>query len=500
MKFRLILLLIITLWNSGAYSQVEFTIDTSLLFQTIHGFGASDAWSNDVLNMMKTGDRRKAADWLFSREKLTDGSFRGIGLSIWRYNLGAGSSEQGDSSYIGDPFRRTESFLMPDGNYDFGKQSSTQWLVREATRMGTETLIMFSNSPPVNFTKNNKAFTGVCGKSNIEPASYKAFASYISRSLRYFNDMGIHFDYVSPVNEPEWDWCRKDGQEGCPYTNDEIASLVRELNTELTAKNLNTRIQIPESGLLIYANNGHRFKPGRQHQAKDYFRPTGVNYIGNESLVAHQIAAHSYFTEWPPFIMKSVRKKTARTTDRYNLEYWMTEYCILRETKEISGGGRDTGMHTALYVSRVIHHDLVYGNASAWCWWLGLSAYDFKDGLVYVNRDGSGLTDSKTMWALGNFSQFIRPGSVRVNVKGKYDRELLVSAYKDKESEKLIIVIINMKNVDQKIEFKNLPKGSCNLWETSEDSNLKSRKPESDDNSLLVRAQSISTLVFDLTD
>jgi O-glycosyl hydrolase len=359
---------------------------------------------------------------------------------------------------------------------------------------------MFSNSPHVKFTKNNKAFSGECGKSNIDRANYKAFAAYISRSLRYFNDQGINFDYVSPVNEPEWGWCRKDGQEGCPYTNTEIASLVRELNAELTANLINTRIQIPESGLLIFANNGYRFKPGRQHQARDFFRKKGDNYIGNESLVAHQIAAHSYFTEWPPCVMKSVRKKTARTTERYDLEYWMTEYCILHETKEISGGGRDTGMHTALYVSRVIYHDLVFGNASAWCWWLGLSAYDFKDGLVYVNRDGSGLTDSKTMWALGNFSQFIRPGSVRLNVKGKYDRELMVSAYKDKESDNLIIVIINMKNTDQELNFKNLPRGTCSLWETSEDSNLKNLKQEMEGNSLKVKAESISTIVLDLTE
>ena len=500
MKFRLILLIIIILWKLNAYSQNEFTLDTSLSFQTIRGFGASDAWSNDVLNMMKSEDRRTAADWLFSRKQMPDGSYCGIGLSIWRYNLGAGSSEQGDSSCIGDPFRRTESFLLSDGNYDFTKQSGTQWMIREASRLGTENLIMFTNSPPVNFTKNNKAFSGECGKSNIDPDKYKAFSAYISRSLQHFHDQGIQIDYVSPVNEPEWGWCRKDGQEGCPYTNDELASLVRELNAELATKNINTRIQIPESGLLIYANNGHRFKPGRQHQTKDFFRQKGANYIGKESLIAHQIAAHSYFTEWPPFVMKSVRKKTARTTERYDLEYWMTEYCILRETKEISGGGRDTGMNTALYVSRVIHHDLVFGNASAWCWWLGLSAYDFKDGLVYVNRDGSGLTDSKTMWALGNFSQFIRPGSVRLNVKGKYDRELMVSAYKDNDSDNIIIVIINMKNTEQELKFNNLPRGTYSLWETSEDSNLKNLKPDMEGNSLKVKAESISTIVLDLTD
>ena len=83
------------------------------------------------------------------------------------------------------------------------------------------------------------------------------------------------------------------------------------------------------------------------------------------------------------------------------------------------GGGYDFTMKTALYVARVIHHDLVYANAGSWSWWRALGG-DYKDGLIRVySHDGmkSGwAVDSKLMWALGNYSRFVRPGAVRHDI------------------------------------------------------------------------------------
>jgi O-glycosyl hydrolase len=234
-------------------AQHVYTIYPAKTYQTLHGFGASDAWSNNVLNLWNDSIRNLAADWLFSKEKNPDGSFKGIGLSVWRFNLGAGSSEQGDSSYIGNPDRRTESFLNSDGTYNFSKQSGTQGLLKAAKRRGVENLIMFSNSPPVSLTRNGKAFADVCGISNLLPANYEAFAGYITQSLKYFEREKIHFDYISPVNEPEWGWSRDDGQEGNPYLNIETAGLVKKINQKFIENQLSVRIQVPESGLLVFA-------------------------------------------------------------------------------------------------------------------------------------------------------------------------------------------------------------------------------------------------------
>ena len=64
----------------------------------------------------------------------------------------------------------------------------------------------------------------------------------------------------------------------------------------------------------------------------------------------------------------------------------MSEFCILGDNDGFKGNGRDLGMETALFVANVIHADLTIANASAWQWWLAVSPYDFKDGLVYIDK------------------------------------------------------------------------------------------------------------------
>ena len=78
-----------------------YTINPKSPQQTIEHFGASDAWSMQNIGLWPEEDaQQQIADWLFSTENDADGQPRGIGLSLWRFNLGAGSAEQGDSSYI----------------------------------------------------------------------------------------------------------------------------------------------------------------------------------------------------------------------------------------------------------------------------------------------------------------------------------------------------------------------------------------------------------------
>ena len=129
----------------------------------------------------------------------------------------------------------------------------------------------------------------------------------------------------------------------------------------------------------------------------------------------------------------------------------MSEYCILQRNGEIRGGGRrDLGMNTALYVARIIHHDLTLTHARSWQWWTAITQVDFKDGLVYLDDGSEGSTgrmgghveslmhdgvvrESKLLWTLGNYSRFVRPGMVRVKCDVEPEQSpvdgLLASAY-----------------------------------------------------------------------
>ena len=175
--------------------------------QHIQHFGASDAWSMQFLGLWPEKQQQKIADWLFSMENDAQGKPKGIGLSIWRFNLGAGSEEQGDSSQI-QRGTRTQCFLKADGTYDWNKQEGQRRFLKLAKQRKVPYLLAFCNSAPVYFTQNGWATnTGRGGTINLKDDCYDDFARFIATSLKGIEEHdGIHIDYVSPINEPDGHW------------------------------------------------------------------------------------------------------------------------------------------------------------------------------------------------------------------------------------------------------------------------------------------------------
>src|SRR3954471_14371936 len=87
-------------------SKISIRFDEKKTYQTIQNFAASDAWACQFVGNWPDAKKNAIADWLFSMDTLTNGNPKGIGLSLWRYNLGAGSAEQQENSGIGDEWRR----------------------------------------------------------------------------------------------------------------------------------------------------------------------------------------------------------------------------------------------------------------------------------------------------------------------------------------------------------------------------------------------------------
>ena len=153
--------------------------------------------------------------------------------------------------------------------------------------------------------------------------------------------------------------------------------------------------------------------------------------------MGNAISGHSYFTTSPETTRIKKREHVVEALDQVkDIEYWMSEYCILGDNAgEIEGNKRDLGMTSALYMAEVIHSDLVDAQASAWHWWMAISAYDYKDGLIYAdkNKEDGAFYESKMLWVLGNYSRFIRPGFKRIKLEEigkKNTANLKYSAYK----------------------------------------------------------------------
>ncbi|HSJ67647.1 MAG TPA: glycoside hydrolase, partial [Anditalea sp.] len=98
-------------------NQYHLKVDPQTVYQEIDHFGASDAWSGQFVGTWPEPKKGAIADLLFSNNMDEQGNPKGIGLSLWRFNLGAGSTEQGEESGIRDAWRRAPSLVDASGNF-----------------------------------------------------------------------------------------------------------------------------------------------------------------------------------------------------------------------------------------------------------------------------------------------------------------------------------------------------------------------------------------------
>ncbi|MDR0422930.1 MAG: beta-glycosidase [Proteiniphilum sp.] len=491
----------------------KVTVDPEKTFQTIDGFAASDCWTGNIVGRdWDDVSKESIARLLFSRE-IRDGNPQGIGLSMWRFNLGAGTAGQGDDSGIEDESRRAESFLKADGSYDWTKHRGQQYFIEKARDYGCESFVMFSNSPPVQYTCNGKGFSSRGAGSNLKEEHYDDFARYMATVAEYFlKNKNIRFTHISPVNEPQYNW--DGGQEGSGWQNGEIKKIVVELDRALSEKSLDTKILITESGDWEYLFSTKN-DAGRSNQIENFFSPESENYLGDLPHVPRLIAGHSYWTDANLNAMRQTRTLLREKAGLYGLKIYQTEWSLLGDhfdDSDYPGHDGATEMDIALHMNKVIHQDLVTAGVSSWSFWTAMDAsrWGHKNrfllvrllpaGGEYAALSGGGtLRPAKTLWALGNYSLFVKPGYTRVDLQVDNPSDLFFgSAWTSPLNDKLVVIYANMSARTVRVDMgATIPPETCKTvkrYTTSASKDLTEEIPEA--GHYLVESGSITTFVF----
>ena len=508
-------------------TDIIFTANFSFTNQKIHHFGASDAWSVETIGLWPPTKRDSLAKLLFSGKFNINGNPEGAGLSNWRFRIGDGSRDQtplGLSS--GNWFKTTHCFLNPDGTYNWNKQAGSVWFLNKAKEYGVQHFTAWTDSPPYFMTKSGYVYriTNVTSGYNLSANKYSAYAEFLANVANHFESEGIHFDVISPVNEPQWSWDYATGQGGQPgsyCSNTELSSLVKSIDTVFKAQNVKSKILIDEAGDLsyLYSSKG----TATDNQIYNFWDPSSSLFIGNLSSLSDYVSGHGYFTETSVqntiTSRQSLNSKLAVTN--HSLEYWQTEYSLL------SDGYLEkpnmTPMDYSLFIARIIHYDLTVGNCTGWDWWTAFSRpwgedHKYRFALInwYPNKDDTTCNDgtfdvTKNLWAIGNYSHFIHPGYQRISVlrsdlltPAQSGDKQLISAYVSPKSDTVVFVVINYADFDQeiKLSLQNLPYNDSivnfKTYVTSASDNL-SAYPDIDmtnDNlTATVKARSVSTFV-----
>ena len=428
--------------------------------QTINSFGASDAWSTQIVGLRKE-NREKIAKLLFDQEE-------GLGLSGWRFNLGGGVARINETAWIQNSWRQVETYLKnrklagPDSPlaYDFiAKNQGADWFLRQASKYGVSTLTAFVNSPPRPMTKNGLTNLDVQNPtSNLRQEYESTFSRYLFDIASYYSSQGIQFDAISPINEPQWRWKNASDQEGSSYSNQDILRLLDRLTKERKKRVARSKHRVPHID-LIESGELAGLTEIRQDISRERDAEYG-NYLKlffeDESIAKklnYRISSHSYWSELaigPGEKLISHRLRLAPVLEKLRaryprFEFWMTEFCILEGAYAEGGHGYDPGMGFPMQALRVWHYDMSLLKASAWYFWTAISKENWKDGLIYVDeKNPNTLILPKMYYAFGQISRYIRPGYQRIDSRGgNKPFGIMTSAYLSPKEDKLVIVAIN---------------------------------------------------------
>lgn len=456
-------------YHSGNTNSISLSVNLNDEKQTIRNFGASDGWNGQTVGLYFTEKQQaEIAELLFSQDFDENGNPKGIGLSSWRFNIGAGTSEQGAASRITDETRRTECFLNADGStYDWDKQAGQQALLYLATKTyGVDQIIGWQNSPPVMFTKRGLGFReyGDPMSTILKQEHYTDYGNFLADVIEHFEDEGIHFDYISPLNEPQFEWTcdattRQASQEGSPWSNQEIHDVVTAINTVFSERGITSKLFLSEAANIAYQLST---SSGFATQQLDAFWGNGSQKISDLECVAPIVSSHSYWTDGSAeaIVDNRIALKNEMSAKNHDLEYWQTEYSLLGYGYQFGHpSGQLSPIQCAISLARIIHADLVLANATGWQWW---TTFELEKNIttedrfclirIAVNTDKTAgvYNTTKLMYGMGNYSFFVRPGMKRIGLSrsdnmNDYEAvtKQMFSAYKDDETGRIVIVAIN---------------------------------------------------------
>jgi glucuronoarabinoxylan endo-1,4-beta-xylanase len=393
-------------------SYAPYSFDISEQYQKIDGFGAAYTWYSDWL--MQCDDQEGAFDALFSDAKLTVLRFK----NEYEYNR---------DDYAGNANTMVKYY---------------QEAKKRAEEYGEEPIVLMSCwSPPAKLKTNND----ISGKATLKKDEkgnycYDEYAAWWAESIEYYESQGIQVDYVSIQNEAdfaaEYDGCRFEPQETQEYASYAKAYLavyyaLQERFGESAPKMLG-----PETMSLLY--------PTVNYYMKDIIEtePDSIYGLAHHLYIGGQSDSNNNSVDPNSFIINMMDLNSHSN----GYKKWQTEFYI------------GHALETAL----LINHSMTYEQANAYLYWSGTwtdESGTFENGYLMGIKLGRGNWITDTGWrlcgdyyAIRHFSEFIRPGYLRVKATTK-DKMVSTSAYRNEDASKVVLVLINTSDVEKKYQI-----------------------------------------------
>ena len=387
----------------------SYKADTDTRFQTIDGFGAGYTWYSE-----------EATGHPYA-ETIYDLLFRDAGLTILRFKneFGYSTFEQSAASNL--------------AFYEAAK--------KRAAERGEEVTILYTSWSPAAYLKSNGTIKGhgSLRRDDSGQYDYEGFADWWVQSVNAYREKGIPVDLVSIQNECDF----AVDYDGCEFDQRESAENASYASAFLSSYRKFKETFGAEAPLMIAPET----MTAKAMTVKLYLSEILSAEPDSIYAVAHHLYDGGTSTDTPDDCQYDSFSSNLRALKEYGETYgfrlWQTEFY----------------RGTALQTANMIQNTLAIENAGAYIYWGGVWIGTLADNLEsntlipcsvrIAELDGrTGYTVTGAYYAMRHFSEFIRPGYVRVQSSASQLSDaasvsLKHSTYLSPDGNRLVIVFLN---------------------------------------------------------
>jgi glucuronoarabinoxylan endo-1,4-beta-xylanase len=400
-----VLMVLATIWGlvfpqQTAHAASLVTVDGSTQYQTIDGFGFSDAFgpAQTLEQLSSSSEQKQILDLLFSPTT-------GAGFTILRNLLPS------DASHTIEPNAPSSPTAPPTYTWDNDSWGQV-WLAQQAQKYGVKQFYGDAWSAPGFMKTNGSESNGgqLCGAPGATTCSTgdwrQAYANYL---LQYYKDYlsdGVTLTQLGAFNEPNLSTSYSSMVMNPAQTADFIAVL-------------GPTLQAAGVSPQIVCCDGEGWDTAQSYANGLESNSTALSY---DSI----FSSHGYTA--PP---------TSAITGLGSRHVWQTEWSKF-DTADYTWD--DGGDGSGFYWAQQIYTGLTAANLSAFLYWWGVS-FNGTDNGYLINDNNGTVTPAKRLWSFANYSRFIHPGATRIGTTSG-DSNLEVTAYKNTDGT-LAVVVLN---------------------------------------------------------
>ena len=328
----------------------------------------------------------------------------GLGLNVFRYNIGGGDQpgHHHMRRWADVPGYRSAA----DTAYDWNADSAQRRVLMKLVKASADRTVVeaFSNSAPWWMTISGCVAGSTDGGPNLKPQSEQEFVNYLADVVQHLTGKdGLVFNSLEPFNEPDvWWWKAGKDQEGMCVPRDQQARLIQLLRGALDRRQLRAvRVSATDANSIDDCVTGLR----------------GFNAATLDAL--GQVNTHSYYG--------NARFELSRLASDDHKPAWISE------TGPLNVGGSDYEQIMAMAQRLVL--DINQLRPEAWCMWQVVAGGPW--GCLHEDQEQKSVSIGKAFYMYAAFTRHIRPGYRFFNL----DSDSIVAAISAARNEITIVVV-----------------------------------------------------------